>query len=380
MLGRRWNTAILTALLVTASLSPLAAQEWAGKGRAQGLVKDEAGNPLEGAKVTLRFPAAEPRGGPEPIFTNKRGRWSTLGLLGGNWQVLIELQGFLISEGVYYVNEFQPSPPVEVTLTRDPSASIDVGEALLEAGSYAEARAAYLQALDGMDELGRARLRTRIGDTYLAEGQAAAARAEYEQALPVIPPEEQTHVRLQIANSYQTEGDYPAAREFYEAVLPGLPAEGQAQVLQTIAQGYGAEGNNAAAIAALERANGLAPGNPAVLQLLVDLLMREGRESDAEAYLAQLPADMTLPTDMVLNMGIRLYNEGNMDEALGYFERAVAEHPEEPEAYYYRGLSYLSQGRNDEARGDFHKLLELDPDTSHRQEVEEFLQFLEQGS
>ncbi len=68
-----------------------------------------------------------------------------------------------------------------------------------------------------------------------------------------------------------------------------------------------------------------------------------------------------------------------MSEALDFFERAVAEHPEEPEAYYYRGLTYLSQGRNDEARADFHKLLALDPDSSRKGEVEEFLKFLEQG-
>ena len=104
------------------------------------------------------------------------------------------------------------------------------------------------------------------------------------------------------------------------------------------------------------------------------------RDDEAAEYMAKLPEDAELPTDMVLNMGIRLYNEGSMEEALDFFERAAEEHPEEPEVYYYRGLVYLSQGRNEDATADLKHLLEIDPDTAHKAEVEEFLSFLEQGS
>lgn len=370
---------LLLSIALLAALTPLAAQDWAGKGRAQGLVSDEEGRPIEGAQITLRL-ASDPTGeGPEPVLTNEKGRWAQGGLRGGNWVVLIDADGYMPSEGSYRVNEFAAAPPAKITLVRNPSASIDKGDAFLDAGSFAEARAQYLEALEAMDETGQARVRSRIGDTYLAEGDFAAARAEYQKALPHIPPEEQTHIRLQMANSYQQEGRYAEAREQYETVLPNLLPEGQAQVLLTIAQGYGMERDNAAAISTLQRAVELAPGNAQVLQLLADLLMREGRDAEAQEYLAQLPADAELPTDMVLNMGIRYYNDGKMSEALDFFERAVAEHPEEPEAYYYRGLTYLSQGRNDEARADFHKLLALDPDSSRKGEVEEFLKFLEQG-
>ncbi len=379
MVGRI-KTAIAIALAATLLAIPLVAQDWAGKGRAQGLIKDEAGNPLAGATVTLLFPPDAPIGGPQPITTNKKGRWSYLGLRGGNWKVLIELEGYVVSEGLLYVNEFQPAKAVETIMIADPGASINKGEQLLEAGNYAEARLEYEKALKEMDDLGQARLRSRIGDTYLAEGNFAAARAEYEKALPYIAPEEQTHIRLQMANSFQQEGKYTEAREQYEALLPGLTPEGQAQVLRTIAQGYGLQGNNAKAIESLEKANELAPGDPDVLQLLADLMMREGRGAEAEAYLAQLPEDVDLPTDMVLNMGIRLYNEGDMPKALEFFNRSVEEHPEEASAYYYRGLTLLSQGEKDGAKADFHKLLEIAPDSPHRAEVEEFLKFLEQDS
>ena len=376
----RMNSVIAVALLTTLVAMPLAAQDWAGKGRVQGLIKDEAGNPLEGAQVTLLFPPDSPIGGPEPFLTNKKGRWSYLGLRGGTWKVLIDIEGFMPSEGLLYVNEYQPNKAVETIMKTDSGSFITKGESLLEAGNYAQARAEYEKAIPDLDPVAQARLRSRIGDSYLAEGSFSSARAEYEKALPHIAPEEQTHIRLQMANSFQQEGKYSDARTQYEALLPGLTPEGQAQVLRTTAQGWGMEGNNAKAIEALERSNELAPGNPDVLQLLADLLMREGRGEEAEAYLARLPEDVELPTDMVLNMGIRLYNEGDMAKALEFFDRSVEEHPEEPSAYYYRGLTYLSQGNKDGAKTDFNKLLEIAPDSPHRAEVEEFLKFLEQDS
>ena len=99
-----------------------------------------------------------------------------------------------------------------------------------------------------------------------------------------------------------------------------------------------------------------------------------------EPALAQLPEDATLPTDMVLNIGIRLYNEGNTAKALEYFDRAVAEAPDNPEGYYYRGLTSLGLGNNDQAKADFTKLLDMAPDNAHATEVKEYLKFLEGGS
>ena len=190
-----------------------------------------------------------------------------------------------------------------IALERDPGHSIQVGEELLEAGEYAAARAEYEKAMPAMNEVGKARLRSRIGDTYMFEGDFAAARAEYKESLPFIAPEEQTHIRLQMANSYQQEGLYAEARKEYESIIPGLTPEGQAQVLRTVAQGYGMQGNNTAAIETLEKVVSLAPGDPMVLQLLADLLMREGRAEEAEKYMDMLPEDVELPTDMVPQHG-----------------------------------------------------------------------------
>ena len=377
MRGRTANLLVIIVFFLVPGLA--SAQAWAGKGRAEGLVKDEAGNPIEGATVTLRLSAAGDQG-PDPLTTNKKGRWGYLGLDGGVWTVIIEAKGFMPSQGRLQVNPFAAAPPVTTVMKVSATSNIDTGDELMAAGDYAGARAGYEKAMPALNESGQARLRARIGETYVQEGNYAAARAEFEKAMTAIPAEEQAALRIQMGNTYQLEENYPGARAEYQKALPLLSPEGQASVLVTIARGYGLEGGKTAeAIDTLMRAEEAAPGNVPVIQLLADLLMREGRDEEAAAYMAKLPEDAELPSDMVLNMGIRLYNEGSMEEALDFFERAAEEHPEEPEVYYYRGLVYLSQGRNDEAIADLKHLLEIDPESAHNAEVEEFLSFLEQG-
>ena len=96
---------LLIVLLAILAPNLLLAQAWAGKGRAEGLVVDRQGQPIEGAQVTLR-PASSPDDGPEPLTTNKKGRWGYLGLTGGIWAVTIDADGYMTSRGQMQVNEF----------------------------------------------------------------------------------------------------------------------------------------------------------------------------------------------------------------------------------------------------------------------------------
>lgn len=363
--------ALLSVLAV-----PTWGQDWAGRGRAHGSVKGPDGNPLEGVKVKLHM-SGDPDSGPEPVYTDKKGRWAAGGLAGGAWTVLLDLEGYLPSQGSVHISEFDPGEPIKVVLEPNPFASIGVGDSLLESGDYAAARVEYEKALPLLEPEGAARLRSRIGDTYLAEGDYEAARKEYEQALTHIEPGEQAHIRLQMANSYQSEQRFTEARAEYEKVLPLLEPDGQVQVLATVARSYDLENNRDQAIATLERALEIKPGDAQLLPLIADLLTRAGREVEAQEYLTQLPEDAELPADMVLNIGIRFYNDGNMDQAYEHFNRAVAQNPDLAETYYYRGLVRLSRGENDLAKADFLKLLELEPDTPRKAEVQEFLDFLE---
>src|SRR5262249_27807486 len=113
----RKRIAALAAVLLLAGL-PALAQSWAGHGRIQGVVTDPQGKPVEGAKITLLKGEGDAAKGPKPLFTDTSGRWSFLGLAGGQWRVLIEKAGYVPSEGVSNIVEssFAVPQPIRVQL------------------------------------------------------------------------------------------------------------------------------------------------------------------------------------------------------------------------------------------------------------------------
>lgn len=366
--------ACLAVCVLLVTVTPSSAQEWAGRGRAHGTVKNEDGGPVQGARIELFL--RKQGNGPEPAITDENGRFAFGGLAGGVWTVLVDAQGYKPAEGNPHVSQFGRNPPMNFVLASDPQSSISAGDSLLDAGDYTGARAAYVQAMQGLDEVGQARLRSRVGDTYLKEGNLEAAKEEYQQALRYLAPNEQSHVRLSLGNAYQAQGNFAAARGEYVQAAETLEGEAKATVLTQIARGYYSEQNLDAAIDHLKQAVELSPGNVQAIQVLADILTRQGREEEAATYLAQLPEDATLPTDMVLNIGIRLLNENDIPKALEYFERAVKEAPDNAEGYYYRGYCRMANSDNAGARADFEKHLEMSPESSHKTEVEEFLSYL----
>lgn len=368
------------------SPSALEAQAWSGKGRLSGQIVAEAtGEPIEGATITLHplaiggTPISEADSvtmGPEPTQTDDKGRWGIGGLAGGSWQILIDAKGYKGSMGTSPVNEFGRVPPMKVRLAKDPYSAITVGDELYDAGNFAEARAEYSKAMEGLEPAYKARLRSKVGDTYFQEGDLARAREEYMAALPALEPGEQVYIRTRMADSYAREDKHAEARAQYEKVVPFLTAAEKAPVLINIARSYDQEGKRDQAIDTLKTALAESPGDIAMIQVVADLLSRAGRDEEAETYLAQLPDDATLPPDMLLNVGIRLYNENDMEGALRNFERVVEQNPDLAEAYYYRGVIYLGQTNNEGARADFNKFLEMSPDHPKAAEVQEFLQYI----
>lgn len=369
-------SAVLAILAVVTT--PLAAQDWVGRGRLEGKVTNRQGDPVAGAKITLH-PPEQPEAGPEPFFSDERGEWSYLGLRGGPWVVEIEAEGYVLSQGEVRVNEFQRVPPVDVTLRPDPYAFIGEGERLLEAGETAQARAKFEQGLEGLDPERQARLQALIGDTWFEEGDSARARAAYEEALPALDAQEAAHVRIKLAETYLEEGDPAAARREYERTLPDLGPEGRRVVMLAIARSHDEAGEREQAIATLEGLLEESPDDPQALQLIADLLSRAGREEEAQAYLDRIPETAELPPDMLLNTGIRQFNEQKYEEALTTFDRVARQDPQMVDTYYYRGLVYLNLGRNAEAKADFQKLLELAPEGPHAAEVREYVRYLESG-
>ena len=368
------NLVLSFALLLLAV--PAVAQDWAGRGRALGRVVDEQGNPIEGAKVTLHLPD-RPDAGPDAIITKKNGRWSYLGLDNGTWAVVIEKEGYVTSEGSFQVNEFGTAKPLQIELKKNPFDSVRVGQELIDQGKYPEAREKLREALPNMDEHQQAQIGALIGNTYYEEGNYAEAAQTYQQAMANLSPDEQTSIRLRLGDSYLQQGQFDKARSTYEATLPALGPEGKQQVLLAIARTYDQEGNRDKAIASVQQILEISPDNVQALQLIADLLSRQGKEEEAQKYLDQIPENEELPPDILLNQGIRFYNQQKLDQAMDNFQRVIRQDPDLSDAYYYRGLVYLNKEQNEDAAADFHKLLELAPDSQYASDAKQFLEYLE---
>lgn len=296
------------------------AQDWRGRARVQGLVSDENGNPVEGATVTLRRGSSQ--SGPDAVATNKKGRWSFLGLGGGPWNVTIEYPGYSVSEGVMPVSEATPNELLRITL--QPAATADANPAA-EAASAQEAEAAAALAQAGQ---------------LLEQGKGAEARTLMEKAMESIDQSKHPEVLLRIAQSYFTDGDV------------------------------------ATAITTLEKGLSITPEHVESLKLISSLLVNEGRKTEADVYIAKLPQGAKIDPNALLNQGIQKYNANDMAGALADFEAIVADYPDNADAYYYRGLVLMSQGTTAGAVADFEKMLELAPEHPNAGEAKQFLDYL----
>jgi tetratricopeptide (TPR) repeat protein len=187
----------------------------------------------------------------------------------------------------------------------------------------------------------------------------------------------QAKAAIERGNALLNEGKHAEARAAYQEGMAKLENKTfHPAILRAIADTYYREKKIDQAVEALKQALAIAPDNVDSLRLITTILVAENREAEAQAYMAKLPQGTTLDPNTILNLGIKAFNEGKMDQALAQFDRAVKENPNLADPYYYRALVYLNQGKNAEAKADLQKLLELDPKSKYADDAKAFLKDL----
>ena len=353
--SRPRNPLLVLSLALVLGLLPAAgalAQDWKGRGRIQGKVVDEAGEPIQGATIKIVF---GDRGGPEPFETKKNGRWAYMGLTSGSFTVQIEAEGYVGAEGQIRVNEYTPSAnkPLETTLRKD---------------AVAAAKAEGDRLMVVLSE----------GNQLLLDGQYADARARFEEVRAEVKDDKQKRqLDRAIAGTYLEEGKTAEARTRLEALMaaeedPQLRAED----LRTIARSHYKDENVDQSVAALEKALVEVPEDPGTLRLIVDILLASGRETEAEPYMARLPQGEKIDPNALLNLGIAAYNGGDMDKALDKFQKVVDAYPDNASAHYYLGLTFMGKMENSKAKEHLDTLLALEPEHPNAAEAKQFLEYL----
>ena len=347
---------VLAAAVVFGMLAPPAlAQDWKGRGRVSGMVTATDGSPIKDAKVLIQFRGQEGVG-PKAVETNKKGRWSYLGLSTAPYTVIVEAEGYIAAEVDIRVNEYPPSPPPPVEVTLRPVS----------------------EATDTSGESDRLMGLLEEGNQLMTAGQFAQARTKFEEVLGSVDDAAQRWpIERAVAGTYLEEGNTAEARTRFEALFASTesPSE-KTQVLQSIARSYYVDENVDQSVTTLERALAIDPNDVGSLRLIVDILVAAGREADAEPYMARLPEGEKIDPNALLNLGITAYNGGDMDTALTKFRAVVDAYPDNADAQYYLGLVLMGQGQNAEAKSAFEKMLALAPDHGSAADAKQYLEYL----
>lgn len=304
----------LAALAAAGFLLAAAAQpqDWRGKARVDGWVKDKDGRPIADAAVEV----SREKGGGTAVKTNKSGYWAILGLSGGAWNVDVSAAGYQTRKVKVSLSEVSRIPPMEIALEKAaPVAPAPVKDV------RAEVTAAVEQ-----------------GNRLLGEKKFAEARAEYEKALAVVP--ESAALWKGIAQTYHGEGNKAKTEESLRKVVQFDPSDTDSKIL------------------------------------LADILIEQGKVDEGKAILDGFPEGAIKDPAVYTNLAIVFMNQKRPDDARSYMTKAIAVDPTLAESYYYRGLANIQARRSAEAKADFLKYLELAPAGPDAKEVKEMLQAL----
>jgi tetratricopeptide (TPR) repeat protein len=309
------STLFLAALTLLAPL-PAAAQDWRGKGRVEGRVTDQDGKPMAGVAVKIRLPDHPDQGA--DAKTDAKGRWTYMGLRGGDWICTIEFQGYMTGETTIHVSEVERSNPISYSMKPLPK----------------EEPAAKTGGLP--PEIVEA---VKAGNDALEQKRWADASAAFEKVLPAAPD--------------------------------------NVGLLMALARSYSGEGKTEQAVGMLRKVTDKDPANWGAWMLMASMLLEKGKLDDGRAALDHVPMQAVTDPNVFINVGVLFMNQKKNEEAEKYFAKAIDVAPGQFDGYYYRGLARIGLNNTEGARADLQKVVELAPkDASELKEAHQLLEAL----
>ena len=298
MLMRQCSSPLLLAL-VAVFTTILAGEAAAQAGRVGGIVKDDKGDPIKGATITVDNQSI---GSSFTATTDDKGRFSIIGLRAGLWRFIAQAPGFAADGGEMAVRSGSPNPPVAFSLHR-------TGPAW--SGAMAGIAAKDLQAeLTAADSL----FNEQKWDEAVAAYRAIVARAP---ALSVI--------NLQIGAAYRSKKDYDAAIGAYNTLL------------------------------------GIDPNNEKAAVGIGMTHLERGDAKTAEATLMKAAERRSAGREVFYSLGEVKIAESQPDEAVKWYEKASAVDPSWGKPLYRLGMLAVQTGDKQNASRLLDKVIAVDP-------------------
>jgi tetratricopeptide (TPR) repeat protein len=294
----RYPVSLAHGVFAAVIVAAMAGSAGAQTGRVVGIVKDEGGQPIKGATLSLENPDASPRN--FTATSDDRGRFAVIGLKAGEWSIVAQAPGFQAELAKLQVRSATPSAP-SLTMRRAP---MPPPSAL---GSVA---AKDLQSdLRSADQLFNA----KQWDQAIASYKAILARAP---ALSVI--------NLQVGAAYRNKKDYDGAIGAYNELLKADPTSNKARV--GVGQTYMEKGDLGAAADALNQG------------------AQQGASKELFFTLGEVEAA-----------------RGNTDEAVKWYQKASADDPNWGKPLLKLGMTALKKGDNTDAAAKMQRVMAVDP-------------------
>jgi tetratricopeptide (TPR) repeat protein len=289
-------------------LATLAASAAAQTGRVIGIVKDETGQPIKGATLSLENPEASPRN--FTATSDERGRFAVIGLKSGEWSIVAQAPGFQTEAARLQVRATTPSAPA-ITMRKaplpPPSALGSVGAKDLQA----ELRSA--------DQLYNA----QQWDQAIAAYKLILAKAP---ALSVI--------NLQVGAAYRNKKDYDNAIAAYNELLKADPGSDKARI--GVGQTYMEKGDLGAAENALSQAAQLQGASKELFFSLGEVEAARGNTDEAIKWYQKASVNDPNWGKPLLKLGLTSLNKGDRTDAASKMQRVLAVDPTSAEAVQAR--------------------------------------------
>ena len=302
--GRRAGLFLCTLLTTLVIALPAAAQG----GRMRGSVKDDKGQPVEGAKVTIDFQGSVSRH--FETKTDKSGEFIQVGLTSGQYKIIVQKDTLA---GMQMVTVRGAGNPVEVNVRVAPGAST------LDAREAAAKNAEVMKAVDA-------------GLAAAAAGKLDEAVTAFNQAIALNPTCFGCFSAM--GNAYTQTKDYDKAEAAFKKAVEIKPD--YAEAYAGLANIYNAQHKFDEAAAAGAKATELSASGGAAA----------GGGNPENLY----------------NQGVIAWNAGKVAEAKKAFESAIAANPNHAESHYQLGMVLVNESNLAGAATEFEAYIKLAPD------------------
>ena len=286
-------------------------QEWKGRGRIEGVVLGEDGDPIARAKITLTHAEMKAK---INKTTNEKGEFLATWIKGGLWHVDVEAVGYIPRKASYQVSEITPNPPMEIILKKTEKTVV---------------REDLVETVKGL----------------LLEGNELFEQKKHEEALAIFKEiaekvPELYQINLNIGNCYYEMGDYDSAIPCYKAVLEKEPENNDALV--SLGNVYLEKGELEKGMELFNKLSDEGAASPIALYNIATNLFNKGEPEAAARYYEQaLDLDQNM-ADAYYQLGLCYLNSNKKEKAKESFLKYLELKPDSDKAQQVKAfLEYL---------------------------------------